>query len=159
MGAISSEASVPVLKKYLHDPERAVRETCEIALAKIEWDHSEEAKKQTPPEEAYVISIIHEAHLSLNGSVYTSIDPAPPSSGLLSSKPAPSAVSSESIETLRTTLTNPSLPLFERYRAMFALRNIGTQEAVVALASGFTDDSALFKYVTKICKRNVSNCL
>ena len=42
-------------------------------------------------------------------------------------------------------LTNAELPLFERYRAMFALRNIGTAEAVDALASGFTDDSALFK--------------
>ena len=31
---------------------------------------------------------------------------------------------------------------------MFALRNIGTDEAVDALASGFTDDSALFKSVS-----------
>jgi len=38
MGAISAASAVPVLKKYLDDPERAVRETCEIALAKIEWD-------------------------------------------------------------------------------------------------------------------------
>jgi deoxyhypusine monooxygenase len=30
---------------------------------------------------------------------------------------------------------------------MFALRNIGTPAAVDALASGFSDDSALFKYV------------
>ena len=38
-----------------------------------------------------------------------------------------------------------TLPLFARYRAMFALRNVGTPEAVDALASGFADDSALFK--------------
>jgi deoxyhypusine monooxygenase len=30
---------------------------------------------------------------------------------------------------------------------MFALRNIGIPEAIVALASGFKDDSVLFKYV------------
>jgi hypothetical protein len=30
---------------------------------------------------------------------------------------------------------------------MFALRNIGTDDAVDALAAGFVDDSALFKYV------------
>ncbi len=42
------------------------------------------------------------------------------------------------------------LPLFERYRAMFALRNIGTPDAVDALAAGFSDDSALFKFVHSI---------
>lgn len=44
MGAISAEASIPVLKRYLNDPNRSVRETCEIALAKIEWDNSAEGK-------------------------------------------------------------------------------------------------------------------
>jgi len=29
---------------------------------------------------------------------------------------------------------------------MFALRNIGTDEAILALADGFVDDSALFKH-------------
>ena len=46
-------------------------------------------------------------------------------------------------------MTAPELPLFQRYRAMFALRNIGTDEAVDALASGFSDDSALFKFVSR----------
>lgn len=45
MGAISSASSIPVLQKYLNDPERTVRETCEIALAKIEWDNSEEGRE------------------------------------------------------------------------------------------------------------------
>ncbi len=76
---------------------------------------------------------------------YTSIDPAPPTSGLLANKPAPVAISTESISDLRAKLLDTKLPLFERYRAMFALRNIGTEEAVDALAVGFTDDSALFK--------------
>ena len=44
MGAISASRSVPILKEYLSDPERTVRETCEIAIAKIQWDHSEEGK-------------------------------------------------------------------------------------------------------------------
>ena len=77
---------------------------------------------------------------------YTSIDPAPPTSGLLKGKLAPEDLSRDSIESLRATLTDPALPLFERYRAMFALRNIGTDEAVDALASGFSDDSPLFKF-------------
>jgi len=79
---------------------------------------------------------------------YTSVDPAPPTSGLLKGKPASEDLSRGSIESLGITLTDPALPLFERYRAMFALRNIGTDEAVDALTSGFSDDSALFKSVS-----------
>lgn len=49
---------------------------------------------------------------------YESVDPAPP---------APPASTSE----LRSTLLNPKLPLFERYRALFALRNKGDPESVL----------------------------
>ena len=45
MAAISETTSLPVLKKYLNDSNRTVRETCDIAVAKIEWDHSEEGKR------------------------------------------------------------------------------------------------------------------
>ena len=45
MGAISEASSVPILKEFLADSERTVRETCEIAIAKIEWDNSEEGQK------------------------------------------------------------------------------------------------------------------
>ena len=45
MGAISSASSLPVLKKYLNDTNRSVRETCEIAIAKVEWDHSDEGQR------------------------------------------------------------------------------------------------------------------
>lgn len=45
MGAISAPSAKGVLREYLSDPERTVRETCEIALAKIEWDHSEEGQR------------------------------------------------------------------------------------------------------------------
>ncbi|KAI0712538.1 ARM repeat-containing protein [Earliella scabrosa] len=134
LGAISVESSKDVLKRYLNDPERCVRETCEIALAKIEWDHSEEGQKHWQ-------STAKAAEQS-----YTSIDPAPPTSGLLAGKAAPEDASEENIAKLRTTLNDTSLPLFDRYRAMFALRNIGTPAAVDALASGFSDDSALFKH-------------
>jgi len=79
---------------------------------------------------------------------YTSIDPAPPTSGLLKGKPAAEDLSHKIIQSLGVTLTDSGLPLFERYRAMFALRNIGTDEAVDALASGFSDDSVLFKFVS-----------
>ncbi|KAI0769893.1 ARM repeat-containing protein [Fomes fomentarius] len=134
LGAISDPSSKDVLKRYLNDSERSVRETCEIALAKIEWDHSEEGRKHwtTTAKSAE--------------QAYTSVDPAPPTSRLLAGKAEPEDTSEENIGKLRNTLNDTSLPLFDRYRAMFALRNIGTPAAVDALASGFADDSALFKH-------------
>jgi deoxyhypusine monooxygenase len=39
-----------------------------------------------------------------------------------------------------------SLSLFNRYRAMFALRNMNSDASAMALASGFSDDSALFRH-------------
>lgn len=54
---------------------------------------------------------------------YRSVDPAPPAQR-------------KSVPELRTQLLDNSLPLFERYRAMFALRNLGSEEAVLALGDG-----------------------
>lgn len=134
MGAISASSSVPILKQFLSDPERTVRETCEIAIAKIEWDNSEEGQRH------------HQLSNESTRPLYTSIDPAPASSGLLEGTPKPEDVSGDGVSALQKELVDKSLPLFQRYRAMFALRNIGTPAAVDALASGFSDDSALFKH-------------
>ncbi len=149
MGAISSASSLPVLKKYLNDANRLVRETCEIALAKIEWDHSEEGQRHhasTSTEPQSVPISLLSPHFLVELSLfrtYTSVDP--PTSGLLAGKVGTATESS--VEELRSNLLDTQLPLFERYRAMFALRNIGSPVAVDALAAGFSDDSALFKYV------------
>lgn len=69
----------------------------------------------------------------VNTNPYKSVDPAPP-------------LMSGSIREWQHQLTDPTLPLFLRYRAMFALRNSGGREAVLALVSGFKDTSALFKH-------------
>jgi deoxyhypusine monooxygenase len=76
-------------------------------------------------------------------SHFASIDPAPPLP--LTSQP--------SIPELQTTLLDTSLPLFRRYRAMFALRDLASppdlptaDAAIHALASGFADPSALFRH-------------
>jgi deoxyhypusine monooxygenase len=54
---------------------------------------------------------------------------------------------------LQKTLLDTSLPLFQRYRAMFALRDLASPpdlptatSAVHALAAGFKDPSALFRH-------------
>ena len=64
---------------------------------------------------------------------YKSVDPAPPSM-------------KGTVKEWKMQLNNSSLSLFNRYRAMFALRNHGGPEAIMALVSGFQDTSALFKH-------------
>jgi len=51
------------------------------------------------------------------------------------------------VNELRDMLVDEKLGLWQRYRAMFALRNIGDDEAVKALACGLScEDSALFRH-------------
>lgn len=55
--------------------------------------------------------------------VYRTVDPAP-------------AHSSTDIQELKTILLDENRSLFERYRAMFALRDLGTDEAVLTICEG-----------------------
>jgi len=61
------------------------------------------------------------------------VDPAPP-------------CSTQSVEELQSILLDENKSLFERYRALFALRNLHSQEAVLAIVSGFSVKSALFRH-------------
>lgn len=77
-------------------------------------------------------------------SDFTSIDPAPPLA---------QGTQLHTIEELQRQLLDTCLPLFDRYRAMFALRDLSSPPdlptavpAVGALASGFSDPSALFRH-------------
>ncbi|GAA5847690.1 hypothetical protein JCM5353_002616 [Sporobolomyces roseus] len=132
MGAIGDSAALEVLKAHLNHKEAAIRETCEIAVDKIEFDNSEAGKAQA-------------------ANQYPCIDPAPATHSPLVSAAHSAALptssnTSASIPELEKTLLDPRLSLFERYRAMFALRNDGSRQAVLALAKGFEDDSALFRH-------------
>ena len=66
-------------------------------------------------------------------SPFDSVDPAPPSQV-------------SEVSQLRTTLCDESAKMFERMRALFALRNIGGVDAVDALAAAFDSESALLKH-------------
>lgn len=78
-------------------------------------------------------------------SFFTSIDPTPPTSELLAGKGKPEDMSDAAVAKLREQLINTKLSLFDRYRAMFSLRNIGSDAAIDALAAGLKDESALLK--------------
>lgn len=118
LGALNHAPSLALLKEYLQDPEEVVRQTCELAIARIEWESSEASRKE-----------------EIQSSAFASVDPAPPLPG-----------KGVDVEKLKRTLNDQSLDLFVRYRAMFRLRDIATPEAIDALASGFADKSALFRH-------------
>jgi deoxyhypusine monooxygenase len=91
-------------------------------------------------------------------SQYPCIDPAPAASHspLVSSAHSAAlepASADLSVPDLEKILLDTKLSLFERYRAMFALRNDGSREAVLALAKGFEDESALFRCVCPFLSR------
>lgn len=182
------------MRYYLNDSNVSVRETCDLAIKKIEFDHSpsssssaagqangngngiesegaalarakaamnskmaseEEEEKEADAEEEEEVD-----------SAFLPIDPAPAHSHqtttLLTSIPLYEA----------QLTAGDSLPLFDRYRAMFSLRNAvhaartksqgpkvsPTQrkeyqelalKAILALANGLIDKSALFRH--EIC--------
>lgn len=69
----------------------------------------------------------------LSDSGFTSVDPAPPAK-------------ETNITNLKKILLSHNETLFHRYRAMFALRNIGSAEAIEALGAALKCGSALFKH-------------
>lgn len=64
---------------------------------------------------------------------YASVDPSPPAE-------------SKSVDELKKIYLDPEQSLFDRYRAMFSLRNLRTEESVLAITEGLKDSSALFRH-------------
>lgn len=119
LGAIGDTVVLDLLKEYSQDPVIEVAETCQLAVRRLEWLQNGGEKQ------------LDESNTDKNP--YCSVDPAPP------------AVR-RGVKELRSVLLDETLPLFERYRAMFALRNLGNEEAVLALGDGLQCSSALFRH-------------
>ncbi|CAI9089321.1 OLC1v1023879C1 [Oldenlandia corymbosa var. corymbosa] len=118
LGAIALERNIPLLKKSLvSDPAQEVRETCELALSRIE--DIKNVKVDVPSR--------------IDASPYLSVDPAAPASG-------------RSICELRGTLLDEEKSMYERYAALFALRNNGAEEAVSAIIDSLNAKSALLRH-------------
>lgn len=159
MGAISDPSVLGVLEQYRNDSDVSVRETCELAISKITFDNSAEGKALKSSKAQAKAS---EEQSGLGGveSAFKPIDPAPAMTPAASKEAAKSSADNMSYDAsqvplFRSTLLDTTLSLFERYRAMFALRNVahaggeGAVQAVLALAEGLKDSSALFRH--EIC--------
>ena len=81
-------------------------ETCQLAVKRIKWVHNVEESKK-----------------KLSANPYMSVDPAPPSE-------------SKDTDQLKKELLDEDAGLFQRYRAMFSLRNRGDEKSVLALSEG-----------------------
>jgi len=106
LGAIGSPEVVTTLQKYSSDPVVEVAETCQLALDRISWLHKENTSTE-----------------QLSENPYASVDPTPPAE-------------STDVTQLKKTLLDKNESLFNRYRAMFALRNLQTEESILALCAG-----------------------
>eukprot|EP00300_Choanocystis_sp_HF-7_P038721 c55985_g1_i1.p1 GENE.c55985_g1_i1~~c55985_g1_i1.p1 ORF type:complete len:312 (+),score=66.02 c55985_g1_i1:127-1062(+) len=118
LGAIGDMRALPVLERFSSDPDSVVAETCQVAVRLLQWSEKDKATEG----------------VGIENETFVSVDPAPPS-----------AVR-QTIPELQATLRDGSLPLFERYRALFALRNDASDEAALAICSAFGDPSALFRH-------------
>ncbi|KAL4596396.1 hypothetical protein ACB092_12G161500 [Castanea dentata] len=120
LGAIGLESNVLVLKNSLvSDPAQEVRETCELALNRIEQLKGDGGNGES----------------SMEGrSPFMSVDPAAPAS------------SCSSVDQLRVVLLDEEKGMYERYAALFALRNHGGDDAVSAIIDSLHSKSALLKH-------------
>ncbi|KAI7905499.1 armadillo-type protein [Cokeromyces recurvatus] len=118
MGALGFPEFLPILEKYSKECDQAIVDTCVLAIDRINYVNDPANKKENEYK-----------------SAYSSVDPAPPT------------LETKDVQVLGQELIDPNLSLFKRYRAMFALREIGTTEAVLALCEGLKDKtSALFRH-------------
>ncbi|KAF7818405.1 deoxyhypusine hydroxylase [Senna tora] len=120
LGAIGSDSNIPLLKNSLNlDPAQEVRETCELALQRIE--HLKDAGSCDELSASDV-------------SPFKSVDPAAP------------ATSCSSVDQLRKVLLDEEKGMYERYAALFALRNDGGIDAVTAIIDSLGSKSALLRH-------------
>lgn len=131
LGAIGNEKSIPVLEKAIafNSDTPEIGETCRLAIDYMKWkiNGGQDADMENQP-------MVCACMLS----PYSSVDPAPP-------HPKHVNMSTGDIGQI---LRDESLPLFERYRAMFSLRNRGGSESVLELGRALLEDnsSALFRH-------------
>ncbi|KAK3049730.1 deoxyhypusine hydroxylase [Extremus antarcticus] len=146
LGQSGNDAAIPYLRAVIEDRQEdamcrheaaealgALNDAGSLPLLKERWQDEDEEE------------VVRETFEQLKQSDFASIDPAPPLASQANAKP--------SIPDLQQTLLDTSFPLFQRYRAMFALRDLASppdlptaKPAILALAEGFKDPSALFRH-------------
>ncbi|XP_062562329.1 deoxyhypusine hydroxylase [Armigeres subalbatus] len=147
LGQMQDQAAIPVLTKVLQDTkqEPMVRHEAAEALGAIGTSEVEQIliKYSKDP----IVEVAETCEIALgrvrwlqnkesnftDNNPYASVDPTPPAE-------------TTNVTELQKVLLDENESLFNRYRAMFSLRNLRTEESVLALASGLKGKSALFRH-------------
>ncbi|XP_059619742.1 deoxyhypusine hydroxylase [Phlebotomus argentipes] len=146
LGQMQDKAAIPILVKVLEDKhqEPMVRHEAAEALGAIGCPNV------IPILEKYlndpVIEVAETCEIALgrvkwigqkedltDDNPFSSVDPTPP-------------LASKNVAELKSILLDESSSLFNRYRAMFSLRNLRTEESILALSAGLKGNSALFRH-------------
>ncbi|NWI70642.1 DOHH hydroxylase, partial [Todus mexicanus] len=146
LGQMQDEAAIPVLIQVLEDTDQEpmVRHEAGEALGAIGSLGVLDTLKRYS--EDPVVEVAETCELAVRRLEWLQENKQEPgTSPYLSVDPAPPAEETDIVK-LRETLLDESRSLFDRYRAMFALRNLGGQAAVLALADGLCSGSALFRH-------------
>mmetsp|Transcript_42840 Transcript_42840/g.134396 ORF Transcript_42840/g.134396 Transcript_42840/m.134396 type:complete len:257 (+) Transcript_42840:327-1097(+) len=128
LGAIGDPDALDVLREHADDAAPEVRDTCELAVALLEHRARVAAGNAGKGEGG---------DANAASGPYLSVDPAPPLAEDLSTE-----------EVARIFNAAGSETLFQRYRAMFSLRNRAHRDtaALEALCGGLKDGNALFRH-------------
>ena len=131
LGNINSENTLKLLKRFENEQSEILYETCFLTIKLVEWRESTDNGKSEG--------------LNLSKLKFTTNDPAPPFNYIREPK-------YKDIDYLQSIiLDNVNFNLFDRYRALFTLRELNTEEAVVAMCQCLTKEnsrqcSALLKH-------------
>ncbi|XP_023024479.2 deoxyhypusine hydroxylase nero [Leptinotarsa decemlineata] len=147
LGQMQDENANPILVKVLEDvtQEPMVRHEAAEALGAIGSPQSIDILEKYKNDE--VVEVAETCQLALerikwleknndqsnSENPYNSVDPAPPTE-------------IKNVDELKDILIDENSTLFERYRAMFSLRNLKSIEAVEALGAALKSGSALFRH-------------
>jgi deoxyhypusine monooxygenase len=130
LGAIGSGKSEPILRRIMQEykgvsPE--LSDTCRLALNVMEWRENGQTEDGVEP-----------VGCACMLNPYSSVDPAP----------ASPLHENLSFEQLGDVLCDAERDMYDRYRAMFSLRNRGSEAAVLQLCRALTQDtsSALLRH-------------
>jgi len=145
LGQLQDPTAIPILSRVLEDRSREaiVRHEAAEALGAIGTTEVlpilQKYSKDSIPEvsDTCKMAIDRLNWLAEGGkddkNLFTSVDPAPP-------------LMETDTKALKMILLDETLPMFERYRAMFSLRNNGDDASIQALALGLQCSSALFRH-------------
>jgi deoxyhypusine monooxygenase len=156
LGAIASDACLEALETASEDASQVVRETATLALQRLRYAQAKrrDAQAKAPAAAAAAAAaarpdVLGSAKEQLStGAHGTHSRVDEPDSPYISVDPVPAAPSDVPTRALRMTLADESASLWDRYGAMFALRNRDDpSEVAKALGSVLaTSDSALLKH-------------